>query len=187
MSVACVVSSTNSKTLTNLLEGMGITLAPTFVDAKSAKEGIVSLDPDFIFVNAPLSDSDGLDLCDYIQKQTLASTVLFVNPTLDEKVISQVEAKGVMVLKKPLSIDKVLSGIRYLSAVRQRTEQVEKENKILREQLEETRIVSRAKLLLVQYLGMSEYDAHKYIEKNAMDRRVKKSVIAKEIINTYEN
>jgi response regulator NasT len=51
--------------------------------------------------------------------------------------------------------------------------------------MEEIRIVNRAKWILINELSMSEPEAHRYIEKQAMDRCISKGQIAKEIINTY--
>jgi response regulator NasT len=56
----------------------------------------------------------------------------------------------------------------------------------LQQKLEDDRLVSRAKILLVERLKMSEQDAHHYIEKMAMDRCVKKTTIANDIIRMYE-
>ncbi|MBR7082840.1 MAG: ANTAR domain-containing protein, partial [Clostridia bacterium] len=47
------------------------------------------------------------------------------------------------------------------------------------------RLVNRAKWLLINDLKMSEPDAHRYIEKRAMDLCVSKRQIAEEIIKTY--
>ena len=52
--------------------------------------------------------------------------------------------------------------------------------------LEELRVVSRAKCLLVEYLHIGEREAHRYIEKQAMDLRVTKKVIAEDILKTYD-
>jgi len=49
------------------------------------------------------------------------------------------------------------------------------------------RIIDRAKCLLISYLNMSEQEAHRYIEKQAMDMRLTKRMIAEGIIKTYEN
>ena len=49
----------------------------------------------------------------------------------------------------------------------------------------EIRIVNRAKWLLISELKLEEAQAHRYIEKQAMDRCVSKRVIAEEIIKTY--
>lgn len=46
----------------------------------------------------------------------------------------------------------------------------------------EIRLVNRAKWLLIQQHGMTEAEAHHFIEKQAMDRCVKRKVIAEEII-----
>lgn len=51
---------------------------------------------------------------------------------------------------------------------------------------DEARLINRAKLALMLYLNMSESAAHRYIEKRAMDMRVTKKEIAKNILKTYE-
>ncbi|MBQ8385045.1 MAG: ANTAR domain-containing protein [Spirochaetaceae bacterium] len=47
------------------------------------------------------------------------------------------------------------------------------------------RLVNKAKWLLISELKMSEPDAHRYVEKQAMDRCVSRRFIAEEIIKTY--
>ena len=49
------------------------------------------------------------------------------------------------------------------------------------------RIINRAKLLLVQHLQMTETEAHKYIEKQAMNTSMPRRTIAENIIRTYED
>lgn len=49
----------------------------------------------------------------------------------------------------------------------------------------EIRVVNKAKWILISELKMNEPDAHRYIEKQAMDRCVTKQTIAEEIIKTY--
>ena len=39
---------------------------------------------------------------------------------------------------------------------------------------------------LIQYLSMTESQAHRYIEKQAMDMRLPKRAVAESILNTYE-
>ena len=53
------------------------------------------------------------------------------------------------------------------------------------EKMKEIRLVNRAKWVLIDELKMSEADAHRYIEKQAMDRCVSRRKIAEEIISTY--
>ena len=56
----------------------------------------------------------------------------------------------------------------------------------LQQRLDDSRIVARAKLLLISRLGMSEGDAHRYIEKTAMDSCLPRRDVAEGIIRTYE-
>ena len=50
----------------------------------------------------------------------------------------------------------------------------------------EIRIVNRAKCLLIEQLKMTEEEAHRYIEKQAMDRCVTKRTVAENILSTYK-
>ena len=52
--------------------------------------------------------------------------------------------------------------------------------------MEDLKIINRAKLLLVQQLKMTEAEAHRYIEKQAMDTCRKRRAIAENIIRAYE-
>ena len=61
----------------------------------------------------------------------------------------------------------------------------EKKTLSIEEKMEEIRIVNRAKWLLISELKLDEPEAHRYIEKQAMDRCVSKRVVAEEVIKTY--
>ena len=58
------------------------------------------------------------------------------------------------------------------------------ENADLLRRMDALRTIDRAKYLLMQYLGMSEAQAHRYIERQAMNLRVSKKVIAEHIRRT---
>ena len=49
------------------------------------------------------------------------------------------------------------------------------------------RLVSRAKCCLVEHEQMTEAEAHRYIEKQAMDTRRDRTEIAQEILENYED
>ncbi len=52
---------------------------------------------------------------------------------------------------------------------------------------EERLLIERAKKVLMNYLSLSEPQAHRYIEKHAMDFRKRKVEIARGILKIYEN
>ena len=63
-----------------------------------------------------------------------------------------------------------------------RYRRLEKKSVSLEERMTEIRLVNRAKWVLISEQGMTEEQAHKHIEKLAMDRCVTKRAIAEEII-----
>ena len=77
------------------------------------------------------------------------------------------------------SLPQLLALCCRLRAVRMR------ENSLQRK-LDDTRLVNRAKLLLMSRLQMTEAQAHRFIEKTAMDSGMSKRDVAVGIIRTYE-
>ena len=66
-----------------------------------------------------------------------------------------------------------------------RVRKSEKKTQSLEEKMKEIRLVNRAKWILISELKLSEQDAHRFIEKQAMNRCVSKRSVAEEIIKTY--
>lgn len=62
-----------------------------------------------------------------------------------------------------------------------------RENSQLKQKIEDIRIVDRAKCILISYLNMSEQEAHRYIEKQAMDLRTTRRAVAESLLRTYES
>lgn len=50
----------------------------------------------------------------------------------------------------------------------------------------EERLIERAKKTLIQYLGMSEEQAHRYLVRTAMDLRMRKTAVARAILQMYD-
>ena len=72
--------------------------------------------------------------------------------------------------------------IKVAIAVQYKVQVLSSQTTKLKEKMEEIRIVNRAKMLLMQNKSMTEQEAHRYIEKQAMDTGSKKTAIATLII-----
>ncbi len=68
---------------------------------------------------------------------------------------------------------------------RERIRELEAENGRLRERLATEKLVCRAKCLLVEHRGLSEGEAHRRIEKEAMDRQETRRTVAQRIVEEY--
>ena len=72
-------------------------------------------------------------------------------------------------------------------SAQRRVRGLKKENAKLQNKIVTIKKIDRAKCALIQYLNMSEEQAHKYIERQAMDRQVTREKIAESILKMYES
>lgn len=93
---------------------------------------------------------------------------------------------GFMTLPSPVDPALLRQSLGMMAAVSQRLRALESRAEKLQAKMEELRIVDRAKLLLIQRFKMTEKQAHRFIEKNAMDRCITRRAVAEKIIRTYE-
>lgn len=111
---------------------------------------------------------------------------MLVKADLADTVSERVEQDGVVVVTKPISRAVFYQSLHLVNSVRHRIYALQKENRQLRQRLEDLRVINRAKCLLIAEKHMSEDEAHSYIEKKAMDFRQSKRDIADEIIRSFD-
>lgn len=151
----------------------------------AAKRSCLEKQYDFVIINGPLPDEPGLKFAIDISSGKSTVCLLFIKSELYAETRSKVTPCGVFTLQKPTSAIAVAHGLDFLASARERLRNLEKKSLSLEEKMEEIRIVNRAKWLLIDNLKMTESDAHRYIEKLAMDTCVTKGEAAKSIISTY--
>ncbi len=140
---------------------------------------------DFVIINSPLPDDAGIrfsiDLC----HESPASVLLLIPADVHEQIRDKVVSHGVFTLAKPVTRSILSRALDWMASARERMRKTEKKALSIEEKMEEIRLVNRAKWLLIRELGMEEPEAHRYIEKEAMNRSLTKREIAKQIIRTY--
>ena len=139
-----------------------------------------------VLVNTPLPDEFGVEFSQDAAGQTSAGVLLLVKAEIADDVAAKVERDGVLVLSIPLSHALMGQGVRLAQALHQRVDALVRENRKLQTRIEDLRLVSRAKCVLIE-CGMTEPDAHAYIEKRAMDTRQSKRDVARELLQLHEN
>ncbi len=151
-----------------------------------ARRLINRTDFDMVIISTPLPDEFGSDLASTITDKTSAGVMLICKADIADEITEKVEPFGVCVLAKPLNKTLFYHSLKLLQATRSRMLNVMKEYNKLQTKIEETRLINRAKCILIQYLKLTEPQAHRYIEKQAMDQRTSKLEVAKSILTTYE-
>ncbi len=140
---------------------------------------------DFVIINSPLLDGNGLRLSVDVAAEKNSIPLLLVKNEDYTDFFERSVVHGVYVLSKPLSRATTAVALAWMAASRERLRLSEKKVTSFEDKMTEIRQVNRAKWLLISELNMSEPEAHRYIEKQAMDRCVAKRQIADEIIRMY--
>ena len=99
-----------------------------------------------------------------------------------------VRQKQTLGLGHAVSMAKPFTGVQFRQAVQmaaaccRRLDYLRQENDKLRDKIAQIRLVDRAKCYLIEHKGMSEAEAHRMIEKTAMDTRRDRAEVAAEIL-----
>lgn len=155
-------------------------------DVSSARRRLLESKYDIVIINAPLPDDFGIRLALNICDNSGTAVLLFVKAEHYPDINGRVSPFGVLVLPKPASSQTVSQSLQLLCGTRERLRRMEQKTASIEEKMEEIRIINRAKLLLMEQLKMTEKEAHRFIEKQAMDRCVTRITIAQSILSTYK-
>lgn len=154
-------------------------------DASAASRMLLERPFDLVIVNTPLPDQFGtrfaLDVCE----KTAAGVLLLVKAEHYADIDARVSPYGVLTLSKPTSAGLFSQSLQLLAATHASLRRMEQKTASMEEKMEEIRMVNRAKWLLIEQLKMTEQQAHRYIEKQAMDRCITRRAVAEQILATY--
>lgn len=131
-----------------------------------------------IVINTPLSDEFGHELAEDCISETSAPVILLCSGDIADELTDRLSGFGVTILTKPLSREILAEYINQDSEI--------KETKEVLSRIDDIRLINRAKAVLMKYLKFTEPQAHRYIEKQAMNNRCTRRQAAEKIINTYE-
>ena len=147
-----------------------------------AKRAILDYDFDICIINGPIGGTSGEELSKDIAEKNICQVILFVKAERLEEISAQVEDYGVITVGKPINKQLFWQALKLAKVAQRRINMAHKENEKLEKKLEDMKVISRAKILLMVENNISEEEAHKLIEKQAMDRRMTRIEIAREIV-----
>ncbi len=180
-------SEQSAASLSELLRSESYTSISVSDTARTAKKLVEKDEFDLICINAPLNGESGIELSIHFASTTRSSVVIIVPQKNADDVNDRLTEHGVLVIAKPINKHLFHHFLQFTDCFRSRMLCVTEENEKLRHMVEDMKIINKAKFLLISCLNMSETQAHRYLEKQAMDLRVGKLQVAKQVIKTYEN
>jgi response regulator NasT len=189
MESALLVSNSEEDTafFTGFLNAASIHQVTSLQSCDSARRLILKQDFDLVIVDAPLRDESGESFSRYVASKGVSQTLLLVESEFFESVSAACEDDGVLTISKPVDKALLWSALSLAKSVQSRIKRIQAENTQLKQKIEDIRIIDRAKCILISSMSMREQEAHRYIEKQAMDMRSSRRIVAEGILKRYEN
>jgi response regulator NasT len=132
-----------------------------------------------VVVNAPLADDDAEALALEVFNDHRTFAILLCDAE------SESRRTELLTLARPVEPALLEQTLQTLAAAGTHVATLREENRRLTAKLEEARLIGRAKCVLVAQKVMTESEAHRFIEKRAMDSRLPKREVAKDILQAY--
>ncbi|MBQ7883081.1 MAG: ANTAR domain-containing protein [Phascolarctobacterium sp.] len=156
-----------------------------FSSFANASKALESKSYDFIIVNTTAQADAGIRFALNASKTNSSIVLLLVKSEDYDETYDKVADHGIFLLGKPLGKQTLLATISCMASAKERMRTLTNKVHLAEEQAAEIRLTNRAKWLLIDKEGMTEQDAHRFIEKQAMDSCSPRKKIALEIINRY--
>ena len=150
-----------------------------------AQRAVAERSFDFVIINAPLKDDLGMRFAVDCSTSHNSLVLFLISNEIHGDVYAKVAAHGVFTLPKPMNKQSMDNALRWLMTTKRKLSGVEKKKTKIEDKMEEIRLVNKAKWLLISNEGLLEPEAHRYLEKEAMDRCITKKELCEEIIKKY--
>ena len=174
------------KKLKDSLTHVGYMVVGEVYDAKNALQIIFKTEPDLIIMDANIPGCEGLEIARIIEEHRVAP-VLLLTAYSQRELIEEAKHSWVFgYLLKPINQENLFPAIEIAIANFKRFLKLESENKELKKLLEERKLVDKAKGLLMEKKGLTEKEAHKYIQRVSMDKGIAVSRVAKKVISLLQ-
>ena len=183
MYTTVLVSDAKCERLNRLLGKVGTVLTPS---SEAECLGVLAGGGADFAVVVQREDGRGVEFALKCAAASEATVVFVPVRTLPKMLLDKLTAGGVCVLDAQADDGACEMFFGQLASIRTAYGALVRENAGLRRKVLEAQAVGRAKCLLVERRKMTEQAAHRFIEKTAMDNRLTRYAVAKDIIKGYE-
>ena len=183
MYTTVLVSDAKCERMNRLLGNVGTVLTPS---SEAECLGVLARGGADFAVVVQREDGRGVEFALKCAAASEATVVFVPVRTLPKMLLDKLTAGGVCVLDAQADDGACEMFFGQLASIRTAYGALVRENAGLRRKVLEAQAVGRAKCLLVERRKMTEQAAHRFIEKTAMDNRLTRYAVAKDIIKGYE-
>lgn len=178
-----LIVSPNTENISLIESVLKESVSGHIVTANSGNEArrIISGDtqPDLVIIDAPLTDEFGQELAVTLSEVT--NVILICRNDISEDISPSLPSE-IAVVPKPFTREDFRSSVEGFPEMHG----LKRESADILTKIDEMRLINRAKCTLIEYLKFTEPQAHRYIEKQAMNNRQTRREVAERILNTYK-
>jgi response regulator NasT len=168
--------------LREMLEEEGFEVVGEVADGASAVRLARELTPDLVILDVKMPVMDGIEAAEAISKERLSGILILTAFSQRELVERARRAGALAYLVKPFQKHDLLPAIEIAISRFRELSGLEAAVDDLQGQLAARKLVERAKGLLQEHEGMSEADAFRVLQREAMQRRVTMGTVSEETI-----
>lgn len=151
-------------------------------NGESAVEQALRYQPDLIVMDIKMPKMDGLTASRIIY-QKWRIPILMLTAYNQSQLIDDAKAAGIFgYLVKPVTESDLIPAIEMALAQAERLKRITQEKFALAEQLQERKLIERAKGVLMNHGGITEAEAYQRMRSQAMNRQASIAVLAREIL-----
>lgn len=143
-----------------------------------------SVRPDLVIMDIKMPVRDGIDAASEIARKRLAPVVMLTAFSQREFVERARDAGAMAYLVKPFNQSDLVPAIEVALSRFRELKALEDEISGMNERFEARKLIERAKGLLMEKQALTEPEAFRWIQTNAMDRRVTMKAVAQVVVET---
>jgi two-component system, response regulator PdtaR len=172
--------------LKEMLQEEGFEVVAEVADGASAVRLTRELGPDLVILDVKMPVMDGIQAAEEIAKERLAA-ILILTAFSQRDLVEKARRAGAMAyLVKPFQKHDLLPAVEIAAGRFREMSGLEAAVDDLQGRLEARKIVERAKGLLQEREGLSEADAFRFVQRQAMERRLTMRQVAEQIVERFE-
>ena len=175
------------ESISTMLKDAGVKEIFTSTNSAQAHELIEGESIDLIVLITPLEVEFGLELIADLHSKTDAGIIVLTKSDICEEVQDKIRFTGAFVLGRPVSKQVFLQTIKFALIASEEIHKLKVQTNKLEQKLDDIKLIDKAKCCLIEYLRLTEAQAHRHIQKQAMDLRKSQREIAEDILKTYMN
>lgn len=174
--------------LIQMLQELGLEVKGSASDGFDAIELCRKTKPDVVLMDIKMPIFDGLSASETILEEGLAGCVVLLTAFGDKEFLVRAGRIGITgYLVKPIEERLLLPTIEIAIAQGERVRLEKSEKAKLKQQLSETKLIDRAKILLSKQQNITEAQAYRDLQKLSMEKRIPMAVVAEAFLSQNDS